>query len=68
MSITPIVITAALGQNVAAFTCRINGRPAAVINTRTRTDPTLHTQAAMALLCGGIDAGAAMGVLHGVRS
>lgn len=67
MSAVPIVITAPLGQNIAAFTCQIDGRHAAVINTRARTDPTLHTQAAMVLLCCGIDAGQAMGALHGVR-
>lgn len=67
MSVAPIVITAALGLNVAALTCRINGRPTAVINTQARADPTLHTQAVMALLCCGIDAGQAMGALNGVR-
>lgn len=67
MSAAPIVITAALGLKIAAITCLINGRHAAAINIRARTDPTLCTEAAIALLCCGIDAGHAMGALHGVR-
>lgn len=67
MSIQPIVTSADLGPHVAAFTCQIHRRPAAVINTRTRADPVMHTQAAMALLCAGIDAAQTMGALDGVR-
>lgn len=62
------VISAALGPNVAAVTCRIDGRPTAVINTRSRTDARIRTQAALALLSCGIDAGLTMGALDGVRS
>ncbi|MBV7671418.1 hypothetical protein STHAL_18375 [Streptomyces halstedii] len=68
MSVQPIVISAALGPRVAAFTCRIDGRPAAVVNTRIRVNPAMHTQAAMALLCAGVDAAHTMGALDGVRS
>ena len=64
---TPIVISTDLGPHVAAFTCQIDGRPAAVINIRTRVDPVLRAQAARALRCAGIDAAQAMGALHGVR-
>lgn len=67
MSAQPIVTSTDLGPNVAAVTCTIRRRPAAVINTRTRADPTLCTQAAMALLCAGIDAAHTMGALGGVR-
>ncbi|MYR73023.1 MULTISPECIES: hypothetical protein [unclassified Streptomyces] len=68
MSVQPIVISAALGPRVAAFTCRIDGRPAAVVNTRIRVNPVMRTQAAMALLCAGVDAAQTMGALDGVRS
>ena len=68
MSVQPIVISAALGPRVSAFTCRINGRQAAVVNTQIRADPAMHTQAALALLCSGIDAAQTMGALDGVRS
>lgn len=64
----PILTSAALGPHVAAFTARINGRPTAVINTLTRTQPRMRAQAAIALLGCGIDAGHALGALHGVRS
>lgn len=67
MSELPIVISAELGPHVAAFTCRIDGRPAAVINIRTRVDSTMRTQASWALLCAGADAAQTMGALHGVR-
>lgn len=68
VSIQPYVTTADLGPRIAAVTCRINGRPAAVINTTARTDPLLRTQVALALLGAGIDAGHTMGALNGVRS
>ncbi|MFD4662503.1 hypothetical protein [Streptomyces halstedii] len=68
MSVQPIVISAALGPRVAAFTCRIDGRPAAVVNTRISVNPIMRTQAAMALLCAGVDAAQTMGALDGVRS
>lgn len=64
----PILISADLGPRVAAFTCRLDGRPTAVINTLTRTQPSMRTQAAVALLGCGIDAGHVLGALHGVRS
>lgn len=67
MSVAPIVITAALGPKVAAVTGQIKGRPTAVVNTRARADPAMHTQAAWALLCAGIDAAQTMGALDGVR-
>lgn len=68
MSVPPAVLTAALGLNIAAVTCRIDGQPVAVVNIRTRVDPVMRTQATWALLCAGIDAAHAMGALHGVRS
>ena len=64
----PIVISAPLGPTVAAVTCRVNGRPTAVINTLARTEPRIRTQAAVALIGCGIDAGRTLGALHGVRS
>lgn len=67
MSEAPIVITAALGQNVAAVTGQIDGRPTAVINTRARADPAMYNQATWALLCAGVDAAHTMGALDGVR-
>ncbi|WP_326700247.1 hypothetical protein OG909_24945 [Streptomyces sp. NBC_01754] len=68
MSVQPMVISAALGPRVAAFTCHINGRAAAVINTQVGADPAMRTQAALALLCAGVDAAQTMGALDGVRS
>lgn len=68
MSAQPIVIATELGQNVAAVTGSINGRPTAVLNTRVRADPLMYSQAAWALLCIGIDAAQTMGALNGVRS
>lgn len=68
MSDEPILTSAALGPHVAAVTARINGQPAAVVNTLTRTQPRMRVQAAVALLASGIDAGLALGALHGVRS
>ncbi|TRV72581.1 hypothetical protein FKN01_29790 [Streptomyces sp. 130] len=64
----PILISADLGPRVAAFTARTNGRPTAVVNTRAHTQPRMRVQAAVALLACGIDAGHALGALHGVRS
>lgn len=64
----PILISAELGPRVAAFTCRLDGRPTAVVNTLTRTQPRMRAQATAALLGCGIDAGHALGALHGVRS
>lgn len=61
------VITANLGPKVAAFTCRIDGRPVAVINTEAAHHPELRTQAAFALAGAGLDAGTILGALHGVR-
>ncbi|MEU7074688.1 hypothetical protein AB0B30_32725 [Streptomyces narbonensis] len=61
------VITANLGAKVAAFTCNINGRPVAVINTEAAHHPELRTQAAFALAGAGLDAGLILGALHGVR-
>lgn len=68
MSDEPILTSAALGPHVAAFTCRINGRPTAVVNTLALTQPRMRVQAAVALLACGIDPGHALGALHGVRS
>ena len=62
------IICAALGPNVAAFTCKIDGRTVAVVNDRVHDDPKLRTQATWALLATGMDAGHAIGALHGVRS
>ena len=67
MHSAPIVIAVALGPHVAALTCLINGRRAAVVNTRTRADPVMRTQACLALLAAGIDAAHTMGALDGVR-
>jgi len=67
MSTQPIISSTDLGPNVAAVTCTIRRRRAAVINTRTRADPIMRNQAAMALLCIGIDAAQTMGALDGVR-
>lgn len=67
MSVQPLVVSTALGPHVAALTCRINGQLAAVINTQIRADPIMRTEAAMALLCIGIDAARTMGALDGVR-
>lgn len=62
------VIAANLGTNkVAAFTCHINGRPVAVINTAAAHHPELRTQSAYALAGAGLDAGLILGALHGVR-
>lgn len=68
MSVPPIVSTAALGLTIAALVCHINGQIAAVINTQARNDPAMRTEAAMALLCAGVDAAHTMGALDGVRS
>ncbi|MFE9363726.1 hypothetical protein ACFYNN_13095 [Streptomyces sp. NPDC006978] len=68
MSTEPIVVTTALGPYVAAFTARLDERLVAVVNTQVRADPVMHTQAAFALLCAGIDAAQTMGALNGVRS
>ncbi|ONI48676.1 MULTISPECIES: hypothetical protein [unclassified Streptomyces] len=62
----PIVISVALGPHVAAITSRINGRLHAVINTRARSDPRIRTEAAVALVGAGMDAGRTLGALHGV--
>ena len=62
------VITADLGTHIAAFTCRIDGRPAAVVNSAAQHDKTLRTEALAALLCAGLDAGLILGALHGIRS
>jgi len=67
MQSEPIVIAVALGPHVAALTCLINGRRTAVVNTLARTDSRIRNQAAMALLCAGIDAGSTMGAINGVR-
>lgn len=63
----PNIISAALGPNVAALTCRLDGRPTAVINTLASTDPRIRTAAAIHLLGVGMDAGSTLGALHGVR-
>ncbi len=63
----PIVISVALGPHVAAITGIINGRLHAVVNTRARADPRIRTEAAVALVVAGMDAGRTLGALHGVR-
>ncbi len=63
----PKIVHAALGPHVAALTCRIAGRPTAVINTLARTSPRIRTEAALHLLGAGMDAGRTLGALHGVR-
>ncbi|MFJ7070134.1 hypothetical protein [Streptomyces sp. NPDC101115] len=61
------VIAANLGANVAAFTCRIEGRPTAVVNTATKHNAELRGRAVVALLGAGLDAGLVLGALYGVR-
>ena len=61
------VITAELGPHIAAFTCRIYGTPTAVINQAAAHNRQLRSQAAYALVGAGMDAGLALGALHGVR-
>lgn len=61
------VLTGNLGPKVAAVTCRIDGRPVAVINTEASTNPEIRTQAAFALIGAGLDAGLILGALHGIR-
>jgi hypothetical protein len=68
MHTPPRVITADLGPHIAAYTCRINGKPAAVVNRSAAHNPTMHTEALAALLCAGLDAGAILGALHGIHS
>lgn len=63
------VLSADLGTNVAAFTARSGGDAVAVINTAAATDPEMRTQAAVALVTAGLDAGQILGALaHGTRS
>lgn len=64
----PTVTTAPLGRGIAAFTCRVRDRPAAVINTAAADDPVLRTQAGLALVAAGIDPGTILGALNGIRS
>lgn len=61
------VIAANLGRKVAAFTCTVDGRPAAVINTEVHRNTELRAQAAVALMGVGLDAGLILGALYGVR-
>lgn len=61
------VITAELGLHIAALTCHINGRPTAVINQAVSHNRQLKSQAAYALIGVGMDAGLALGALHGIR-
>ncbi|MFF9639434.1 hypothetical protein ACF1D2_33245 [Streptomyces bacillaris] len=63
----PLITTVAMGPHVAALTCRINGRVHAVINTRARSDPRIRTEAAVALIGAGMDAGRTLGAIDGVR-
>lgn len=67
MPVRTIVVAAPLGANVAAFTCRVRGQPAAVVNVAAGDDPALRTQAALALAAAGIDAGTILGALDGIR-
>ena len=59
------ITSANLGPTVAAFTCRINGEPAAVVSTSIVHSPQLKAQALAALLCAGLDAGTILGALNG---
>ena len=68
MHTPPRGITADLGTHIAAFTCRINGQPTAVVNQAAAHNPAMRTEALAALLCAGLDAGAILGALHGIRS
>lgn len=61
----PAVTSANLGPTVAAFTCRINGEPTAVVSTSIVHSPQLKSQALAALLCAGLDAGSILGALNG---
>jgi hypothetical protein len=62
------ITVADLGPKVAVLTCRIDGRPAAVINSAARDDAAMCAQAAWALVSIGLDAGSIMGTLNGIRS
>lgn len=62
------VVAAELGPSVAAFTALSKGRRVAVVNTEIRHNPGMRAQAAWALVCMGMDAGAILGALHGVHS
>lgn len=62
---TSAVTSADLGPTVAAFTCHINGKPAAVVSTSIVHSPQLKSQALAALLCAGLDAGSILGALNG---
>lgn len=63
----PRVFTANLGPKVAAVTAEIHGEPAAVINTEAARSRKLRHEAALALVCAGLDAGLIIGALHGIR-
>lgn len=62
------VFAADLGPTVAAFTCYIQGQPAAVVNTAAAADPEMRAQAVWSLKRVGIDADQIHGALNGVRS
>ena len=64
---TSPVVSANLGPSVAAYACVINGKPAAVVNTKAAHDPTLRVQAACVLLGIGLDVGLILGALYGIR-
>lgn len=61
------VIAANLGRRVAALTCTVDGRPAAVVNTEAQHNTELRAQATVALMGIGLDAGLILGALYGVR-
>lgn len=67
MRVSTQVTTADLGPSVAALTCFIEGRPVAVVNTAAEHNPAIRTQAALALLSVGLDAGLVLGAVNGVR-
>jgi hypothetical protein len=62
------ILTADLGPRIAAFTCCIDGQPAAVVNTATGHDAGIRAQAALVLARAGLDADLIIGALHGIRS
>lgn len=61
------IVTADLGPNIACLTCRVHGKPAAVVNTAVAEDREMRGQAAATLVANGYDAGQIIGVLRGVR-
>lgn len=57
------IITTELGPKIAAFTCTVDGRPAAVVNAAARHDPVLRRQVVAVLRCAGVDEARIVGEL-----